>query len=111
MDNLNKQQNDLVNLFELSIQVLTNCYGTEQVDEFQGKESKVDAIIDKEEVMKELLDFLLDPKDAFQCHKKKTKQATSELKEKLMKEKKRAYKIKKMVETFIDENSFTIPIW
>ena len=64
-DNLNKQQSNLVNLFEPSIWVLTKFYGTEQACEFQGKESKVDAIIDKEEVMKELLYFLLDSKDAF----------------------------------------------
>ena len=42
---------------------------------------------------------------------KKNKQAAAELKEKLMKEKKSADKIKKMTETFIGENSFTIPIW
>ena len=42
---------------------------------------------------------------------KKNKQAAAELKEKLMKEKKSADKIKKMAETFIGENSFTIPIW
>ena len=65
VDNLNKQQRNLVNLFEPSIWVLTKFYGTEQACEFQGKESKVDAIIDKEEVMKELLYFLLDSKDAF----------------------------------------------
>ena len=52
MDNL-KQQSNLVNLFETNIWVLGNFYGTEQVDEFQGKESKVDAIIDKEQVMKD----------------------------------------------------------
>ena len=68
VDNLNKHQSDLVNLFESNIRVLTNFYGTEQVDEFQGKESKVDTIIDKDEVIKELSDFLLDYKDAFQCH-------------------------------------------
>ena len=71
VDNLNKQQSDLVNLFEISIQVLVNFYGTEQVDEFQGKEPKVDAIIDKKEVMKDLSDFPLDSKDAFQCHNQK----------------------------------------
>ena len=53
MDNL-KQQSNLVNLFETCIWVLANFYGTEQVDEFQGMESKVDAIIDKEQVMKDL---------------------------------------------------------
>ena len=111
MDNLSKQQSDLVNLFETSIQVMVNFYGTEQVDEFQGKEPKVDAIIDKEEVMKNLSDFLLDSKDTFQCHNKKTNQAAADLKEKLTKEKKTADKIKKLVETFIDKNSFTIPIW
>ena len=73
VDNLNKQQSNLVNLFETSFRVLANFYETEQVDEFQGKESKVDAIIDKEEVMKDLSDFLLDSKDAFQCHNKKTR--------------------------------------
>ena len=36
-----------------------------------GQKSKVDAIIDKEEVMKDLSGFLLDSKDAFQCHNKK----------------------------------------
>ena len=72
VDNLNKQQSNLVNLFETkSIWVLANFYGTEQVDEFQGKKSKVDAIIDKEEVMKDLSGFLLDSKDALQCHNKK----------------------------------------
>ena len=111
MDNLSKQQSDLVNLFETSIQVMVNFYGTEQVDEFQGKEPKVDAIIDKEEVMKNLSDFLLDSKDTFQCHNKKTNQAAADLKVKLTKEKKTADKIKKLVETFIDKNSFTIPIW
>ena len=80
MDNL-KLQNNLVNLFETSIQVLANFYGPEQVDEFQGKESKVDVIIDKEEVMKELANFLLDSKDVSQCHnKKKRNQAAAELK-------------------------------
>ena len=73
VDNLNKPQSNLVNLFETSFRVLANFYETEQVDEFQGKESKVDAIIDKEEVMKDLSDFLLDSKDAFQCHNKKTR--------------------------------------
>ena len=62
MDNL-KQQNNLVYLFETSIRVLANFYGAEQVDEFQGKESKVHVIIDKEEVMKELSNFLLDSND------------------------------------------------
>ena len=47
VDNL-KQQSNLVDLFETSIWVLGNFYGTEQVDEFQGKESKADAIIDNE---------------------------------------------------------------
>ena len=32
---------------------------------FMGQKSKVDAIIDKEEVMKDLSGFLLDSKDAF----------------------------------------------
>ena len=103
MDNLSKQQSDLVNLFETSIQVMVNFYGTEQVDEFQGKEPNIDAIIDKEEVMKNLSDFLLDSKDAFQCYNKKTNQAAADLKEKLTKEKKTADKIKKLVETFIDK--------
>ena len=110
VDNLNKQQTNLVNLFEPSIRVLANFYGTEQVDKFQGKESKVDVIIDKEEVMKELSGFLLDSKNAFQCHNKEMNQAAAELKEKLTKEKYSTDKINKMVETFIDENSFTIPI-
>ena len=42
---------------------------------------------------------------------KKTNQAAADLKEKLTKEKKAADKIKKRVETFIDENSFTNPVW
>ena len=41
----------------------------------------------------------------------KTNLAAADLKEKLTKEKKTADKIKKMVETFIDKNYFTIPIW
>ena len=41
---------------------------------------------------------------------KKTKQVTAELKV-LMKEKKSADNKKKMAETIIDENSFTILIW
>ena len=41
----------------------------------------------------------------------KTNQAAADLKEKLTKEKKTVDKIKKMVETFIDKISFTIPIW
>ena len=72
MDNLNHQQNNFVNFFEPSIWVLANFFGAEQVDEIQRKQSKPDAIIDKEEVMKELSDFLLDSKDAFQCQKNKT---------------------------------------
>ena len=56
VDNLDQQQSKLVNLFEPSMWVLTNFYGTEQVDEFQRNKSKVDAIIDKEEVKKELSD-------------------------------------------------------
>ena len=60
--------------------------------------------------MKDLPDFLLDSKDAFQCHNKKTNQAAADLKEKLTK-KKTAVKIKKMVEIFIDKNYFTILIW
>ena len=73
MDNLNQQQSNLVNLFEPSMWVLTNFYGTEQVDEFQRNKSKVDVIIDKEEVKKELSDFLLDSKDDFQCHEKQNR--------------------------------------
>ena len=111
VDYLNKQQSDLVNLFEQSIRVLANVYGTEQVDEFRGKKSKVDGITDKGEVIKELSDFLLGSKDAFQCHNKKKNQAAAELKEKLTKKKKSPDKIKKMVETFIDENFFAIPSW
>ena len=61
--------------------------------------------------MKNLSDFLLGSKDAFQCHNKKTNQAAADLKEKLTKEKKTVDKIKKMVEEFIDKISFTIPIW
>ena len=61
--------------------------------------------------MKELSDFHLNSRDAFQCHNKKTNQAAAELKEKLTKKKKCANKIKKMVETFINENFFEIPIW
>ena len=94
VDNLNQQQSELVNVFEPSIQALASFNGTEQVDEFQRKESQVDVITDKEEVMKELSDFLLDSKDDFQCHNKKTKQA-AELKEKLLKEKKSADKKRK----------------
>ena len=41
----------------------------------------------------------------------KTNQAAADLKGKLKKEKKTADKIKKMNETFIDKNYFTIPIW
>ena len=41
----------------------------------------------------------------------KTNQAAADLKGKLTKEKKTVDKIKKMVETFIDKISFTIPIW
>ena len=41
----------------------------------------------------------------------KTNQATADLKERLKKEKNTVDKIKKMVETFIDKISFTIPIW
>ena len=41
----------------------------------------------------------------------KTNLAAADLKEKLTKQKKTADKIKKMVETFIDKNYFTIPIW
>ena len=79
VDNL-KQQNNLVYLFETSIRVLANFYGAEQVDEFQGKESKVHVIIDKEEVMKELSNFLLDSKDASHVTIKKRNQAAAELK-------------------------------
>ena len=110
MDNLNKQQSNLVNLFEPSMQVLANFYDAEQVNEFQGKESKADVIIDKEEVIKELLDFLLDSKDAFQCHNKKTNHAAAEVKEKLTKEKE-CRQNKKDGWTFTDVNSFTTPIW
>ena len=91
VDNLN----NVVNLFGTSIWVLVTFYETEQVDEFQGKEPEVDAIIDKEEPMKNLSDFLLDSKDAFQCHNKKTNLAAADLKEKLTKEKKTVDKIKK----------------
>ena len=42
---------------------------------------------------------------------KKTNQAAADLKEKLTKEKTTADKIKKTVETFTDENSFTNPVW
>ena len=111
VDNLNKHQSDSVNLFKTTVRVLVNFYGTEQVDEFQEKEPMVHGIIDKEEVMKDLPDFLLGFKDAFHCHNKKTNQAVAGLKEKLTKKKKTADKIKKMVEPFIDKNSFTIPIW
>ena len=37
VDNLKKQQSDLVNLFEPSTRVFANFYGTKQVDEFQRK--------------------------------------------------------------------------
>ena len=56
----------------------------------------------------------IDPSDyqIYQCHnKKKTNQAAADLKEKLTKEKTTADKIKKTVETFTDENSFTNPVW
>ena len=107
MDNL-KQQINLVDLFETSIWVLGNFYGTEQVDEFQRKESKVDAIIDKEQVMK---DRSIRLSDLSMSQQKKTNQAAADLKEKLTKEKTTADKIKKTVETFTDENSFTNPVW
>ena len=41
---------------------------------------------------------------------KNPNQAAADLKEKLTKEKKAAHKTKNMVESFIDENSFTNPI-
>ena len=41
---------------------------------------------------------------------KNPNQAAADFKEKLTKEKKAAHKTKKMVESFIDENSFTNPI-
>ena len=47
----------------------------------------------------------------FNVTTKKKNQAAADLKEKLTKEKKAADKIKKRVETFIDENSFTNPVW
>ena len=47
----------------------------------------------------------------FNVTTKKTNQAAADLKEKLTKEKKAADKIKKMFETFIDENSFHDPVW
>ena len=47
----------------------------------------------------------------FNVTTKKKNQAAADLKEKLTKEKKAADKIKKMFETFIDENSFTNPVW
>ena len=96
VDNL-KQQSNLVDLFETSIWVLGNFYGTEQVDEFQGKESKVDAIIDKEQVMK---DWSIRLSDLSMSQQKKTNQAAADLKEKLTKEKTTADKIKKTVEMF-----------
>ena len=65
--------------------------------------------------MKDLPDFLLDSKDAFQCHNKKTNQATADLKEKLTKKKKTADKIKKIIETLIDKIllpiQFGIALW
>ena len=54
---------------------------------FKGKESKVDAIIDKEEIMKELSNFLLNSKDVSQCYNEKKDQSSAELKVKLTKEK------------------------
>ena len=47
VDNLNKQQSDLINLFETSVWDLVNFYGTEQVDEFQGKEQRLMALLIK----------------------------------------------------------------
>ena len=47
VDNLNKQQSDLINLFETSVRDLVNFYGTEQVDEFQGKEQRLMALLIK----------------------------------------------------------------
>ena len=36
--NFTSNKSNLVDLSELSIRILANFYGTEQVDEFQGKE-------------------------------------------------------------------------
>ena len=47
----------------------------------------------------------------FNVTTKKPDQAAADLKEKLTKKKKTADKIKKMIETRIDKNSFTNPIW
>ena len=47
----------------------------------------------------------------FNVTTKKTDQAAADLKETLTKKKKTVDKIKKMVESFIDKNYFTIPIW
>ena len=47
----------------------------------------------------------------FNVTTKKTDQAAADLKEKLTKKKKTVDKVKKMVESFIDKNYFTIPIW
>ena len=47
VDNLNKQQSDLINLFETSVRDLVNFYGTEQVDEIQGKEQRLMALLIK----------------------------------------------------------------
>ena len=74
---LAKQKSDLVSLFESSIWVLANFCGKEDADEFQRKESSVHAIIDNEEAIKELSDFLLNFKDAFLCHNKNTNQAAT----------------------------------
>ena len=59
--------------------------------------------------MEELSDFLLDSKRCFSVSQQKNELGCCAVTE-MKKEKKGADKIKKMVEKFIDENSFTIPI-
>ena len=58
--------------------------------------------------MKELLDFLLDSKDALQRHDKITKHDATKLKKKKITEEECNH-IKKMAKIFTDEIYFTIP--
>ena len=57
--------------------------------------------------MKELSDFLLVSKDAFQRHKKITNQTAAKLKKS---PKKNVDQIKRIAEIFIDQNSFNVPM-
>ena len=63
-----------MNFFKPSMQVLNNFYGNRQLNEFQGKETKVNVIIGRAKVMKELSDSLEDSKNALECPNKKPKQ-------------------------------------